>query len=373
MVFRRQKRKETSSNKKSGRFQKWARALVLTGAFTAVAAPMISTTTPFLPLAPQEDIVLAARMAPEARAQILKDKLGKSTLGRDILAYMNENNVQIVMQSGDEMHQKTGTGGTFRVAGLNRTKNQVVLNHDITSDAELLRALVHETRHAWQRRAKGFDTLRVTPPMDWARGRFMEADAFAFEAYFTYQYKKETGIDLAPKSLGALQGCNKTMTRSCLVESYEQDLRKGLSHEQAYEQLLIRAFRLVRAEDYDSFWHAALADKWKQNAANKDYADLLKSIACTPTSEDAFAATMREMTRPGLDAETSPFILQGWAAADFVSDVKTGGKISERKFKAVEEQWKAATTPHLQSCPAKPSAPEQVVSTSPPSPPPSVS
>lgn len=102
----------------------------------------------------------------------------KSALGREMLSFADQHDVTITY---DTSLESAGLFGRYEPA----TKT-ISLATTMTRTEEMI-CLAHELRHAWQDHAIGWTetcAAMITPQQRWAFRHMLEADAFAFSAYF---------------------------------------------------------------------------------------------------------------------------------------------------------------------------------------------
>ncbi len=109
----------------------------------------------------------------------LRQEFKKSVLGRDMLLFADDNKIAIV-------YADSALVSNGRFAEYSDIVSQVALRRSLTPDDQII-FLAHELRHAWQDKIlqEAEKNREFLSPADrWALLRYIEADAFAFSAYF---------------------------------------------------------------------------------------------------------------------------------------------------------------------------------------------
>ncbi len=73
----------------------------------------------------------------------------------------------------------------------------IELNRDIGTEESMMLTLAHEVRHSWHKREVKVGELNLDPKRAWISDRIQEADCFAYEIHFGYEYEKATGKSLS--------------------------------------------------------------------------------------------------------------------------------------------------------------------------------
>lgn len=120
----------------------------------------------------------------DARLNRIVARLRRSTLGEQLYAYAIQTNTHIQWVSEGD------------AAGSYRPSDQLIELKVSLPDESLVLTLAHELRHHWQFAALNANTWNKSPVQRWQFQRFVEAEACAFTANFSAQYKNETGNTL---------------------------------------------------------------------------------------------------------------------------------------------------------------------------------
>ncbi|MEZ0260173.1 MAG: DUF6782 family putative metallopeptidase [Alphaproteobacteria bacterium] len=367
-------------------WRKVARApkrLALSLAALAVFSPVMASAATPAPPQQQTYIVQAVSNAvpdakkPEkqdyAHSQARLDKiytmLQQTEAGRELLQFAERENLSIAMSDSKVMDDNPKD--RLFTKGLNYGR-YILLNGDIKSDDELMLTLVHELRHSWHERGIKTSGLPVTPKQEFLKRRIQEADAFAFEIHFGYEYEKATKktLDLGNR----FENCGAGNTSfPCLAQDYKYYRGKDKPVAEAYSKLLERTIRHVNGLDYDKSFIAQNDNGWSIATTQPELATRFKAKFEETASDAEFVAAMRKVatvgTTPGLD----PAALYTWTDADFLSLKKTGGQSKgdvkkldalEVKFNAARNSWiiytqaKEAEAAPIAQAPATPQAPE---------------
>lgn len=350
--------------KASRRLRALTAAAALTFGAAGVAGAQTAEVRPPQPVA--VTVTVAADKKPgyafsEQRLNAIKDKLQKTALGREMLNFAADQGISIGMSNSRTMDDAPGDG--FMVKGT-YSRSQILLNGDEKRDDELVLTLVHELRHAWHDLALRQGDLRLDPLRRLVRDRILEADVFAFEAHFGYEYEKATGARLR---LGnRMKPCTSSTSSLCILDGYAVNRNAGMEVSAAYGKLLEHTLRVVRAKDYDGDFLDSQIEDWQgiidDPSTGRDwFGD--GETGLTPDAD--FAAAMRRATVPGMTAGQGTSGLAAWTEKDFSSLRKTGGgnaatllRKSNEKFNQARAAWNAfqKQAPETLLTPASPPA-----------------
>ncbi|MEZ0225592.1 MAG: DUF6782 family putative metallopeptidase [Alphaproteobacteria bacterium] len=279
----------------------------------------------------------------EQRLMAIKAKMQKTPLGREMLKFADDQKISIGMSNSKVMDDEPGDG--FLVKGT-YSSGSVLLNGDEKKDDELVLTLVHELRHAWHDLALRQGDLRLDPLRRLIRDRVLEADVFAFEAHFGYEYEKATGARL---SLGnRMKPCKVSVSSLCILDGYAVNRNAGMEVSAAYGKLLERTLKVVHAKDYDGDFLDSQNEDWQgviddPGTGGDWFGDGENGL----TSEADFSAVLRRATTPGMAAGEGTSGLSSWAEKDFLSLRKTGGgdagtlRKSTEKYNQARAAWNA--------------------------------
>ena len=294
----------------------------------------------------------------QARVNAIEAKMRKTALGREMLEFAGDNGLTIRMSTSKVMDDKPNDG--FTIAG-NYGGTQIRLNGVEKSDDQVMLTLVHELRHAWHDFAIHAGDMRLDPTRSLVRDRLLEADVFAFEIHFAYEYEKATGIQL---HLGdRARPCSVTNESSrCLLAGYAADRAGGMDTPAAYGKLLERTLKHVHAEEYDPDFLSAQNESWQSVIDDPSSGKAL--FGADLTSDADFAATMRRVATVGMTPGATPSALAGWTEADLTSLAKTSGTGkaevkgldgATKKFDAAREAWNLYQMSVPEQAPGSPS------------------
>jgi hypothetical protein len=291
----------------------------------------------------------------EARLSGIKDKLRRTEIGRDMLAFAEEYKITIAMSNSKVMDDAPGDG--FKIKGT-YGQGEILLNGEEKRDDELVLTLVHELRHAWHDLALHQGDLRLDPLRRLTRDRILEADVFAFEAHFGYEYEKATGARLR---LGnRMKPCESSASSLCILDGYAVNRDSGMAVSTAYGKLLERTMKVVHAKDYDKDFLDSQNEAWQGVIDDPAKGlDVFGEGASGLTPDADFMALMRRATTPGMKAGEGISGLASWTEKDFSSLRKTGGgetavllRKSTDKFNRARAAWNAFQKQDSQMRPA---------------------
>jgi len=328
-------------------FNKAAKKSVLTVA--AASALVLGTSAPHAhTLSPlQREVITATQNAPAAapvvkyaysqeRLDSITAKIALMPAGQQLLDFAVRENIRIEMSDSKAMDDDT-TDNIF-IKGLN-FGHLIRLNGDIASDDIIMITLAHEVRHSWHDRAVHSDELQLEPRREWLKRRIQEADCFAYEIHFAYEYEKATGkvLDL---------GNRRTDDYAKLLAAYEGfRADPALTTGDAYTKLLEKTFIRVHGLEYDKRFNNQLSEIWNRVAANSGIAPAYAARMVNPSTDAEFVREMREVATAGLDFVNDPKALTNWTEADFLSFEKTGGA----PFRKDQETFNATQAKYLEA------------------------
>lgn len=297
----------------------------------------------------------------DARLDSIKQKFSETQSGRDMLSFAKKHKVKIEMSDSKRMDDDPNDG--LFIQGLNRW-TVIQLNSEIASDDMLMLTLAHEIRHSWHKREIKAGDLKLDPKRAWINDRVQEADCFAFEVHFGYEYEKATGKTLDPATREGGYGA---------LATYYTVLRdSGMETQKAYELLLEMAFIHTHNLDYDSNFLERQVKKWQGVVDRPSSGILYEKIWDHPETDAEFAAAMRRMTTIGMDTTRDVSALKNWKDADFVDLNKTGGSAArdlaelakaEAAFKAGEALWRDHWRSVMERIRVESAMPEKIVPT----------
>ncbi len=279
----------------------------------------------------------------QERLDRIEARMRQTDLGRQLLKFADDQNISISMSDSKVMNPSPKDA--IFIKGRNYS-TYILLNGETKSDDEIMITIAHELRHSWHERTIKSGDLELDPRHHWLMRRIQEADAFAFEAHFAYEYEKATGrqLDLGDR-WSACDGKNPYL---CVVEQYrrERDAKKPV--DQAYSDLLENTLRHVHQMRYDKTFVGELDDGWGTVIRDPQRGEFYAQRLDHPATDAEFVARMRKVATAGLVPGTDPAALTKWQDADFLSFDKTGGKekgdqkklISiEQKFAQAKDAW----------------------------------
>ncbi len=264
----------------------------------------------------------------EARLDTIKKKIALTPTGQALLDYAVRENIRIEMSDSKVMDDDPKDN--IFIKGLN-FGYLIRLNGDIASDDAIMLTLAHEIRHSWHDRTVKSDELQLEPRREWLKRRIQEADCFAYEIHFAYEYEKATG-----KKLNI--GNRVTNDYAKLLGGYEKArAAEGATVSSAYTALLEKTFLHVNGLDYDKRFTTQLKETWTEVAAKPGLAPSYSARMTDPATDADFVREMREVATAGLDIGFDPAALSTWTEADFLSFEKTGGKPSKADQQTFDE------------------------------------
>jgi hypothetical protein len=274
---------------------------------TALGLAALGASTPaFSPAAPDETdtynyVGTDQEMAP------LRTEFARTPLGRDILRFTDANGIKLVYDH-DGALKKVGNYATYY-------EKTMTLRPDLTTDEQIV-ILSHELRHAFQDIRLGYPQMEdnlLRPAQAWVLRRTIEADAFAFSAYFLADRMDRLGkIEKTPNIE------DEWSMAQPMVQAFKQ--KGSVTAEDFRDMALAPAYRRVDAAPSYAKSHLVLATRMTdvvdtsldiavaelgknqtQDAwANLEYAANL--IKTTPT-DDEFAAYIRRYGAPAFNTD----------------------------------------------------------------------
>ena len=344
----------TAWNKAQRRLRQGLCTLAAAGALTlgfntAAQAQSVDTKPPATAVVTAPDKHAAEVKADYAfsndRLVAIETRMRKTGLGRELLDFAAAYGVQISMSNSKVMDDNPQDG--FIVKGTYGGK-QIHLNGEEKSDDEILLTLVHELRHAWHHFVIHENAMRLDPTHMLTKDRLLEADVFAFEIHFAYEYEKATGVRL---DLGdRINPCDDDDESSaCLLSGYAADRATGAEAPAAYGRLITRTLEHVHAEEYDADFLSSQNDNWQSVIDNPGTGLAWFGVGDKGLTPDAdFAATLRRVATVGMTPGQGVSALKDWKDADFSSLAKTSGvdeaevkglDASIRKFNEAQNAW----------------------------------
>jgi hypothetical protein len=291
----------------------------------------------------------------EARLDKIMAQLALTESGRDLIAFGQEEGIPIIMSDSKAMDDKPKDRITIK--GLNYGSRYILLNGDTTRDDELMLTIVHELRHSWHERGIETSGLPSSPKQEFLKRRIQEADAFAFEIHFGYEYEKATGktLDIGNR----FEGCTGN-SFPCLAEDYRRMRDSGKPVSESYGRLLEKTIAHVHSLDYDKSFLAQNDNGWGVVAERPWLGANFRAKFENTATDAEFAAAMRKVATVGTKPGVDPAALTGWTDADFLSFKKTGGesKSDVRKLDALEVKFNTARLAWITYNQPKEAAPE---------------
>ncbi len=298
----------------------------------AHARPEAATTTQVA------DTVKVPYATSQARLDTIKAKIALTPTGQALIDYAVRENIRIEMSDSKVMDDDPKDN--IFIKGLN-FGYLIRLNGDIASDDAIMLTLAHEIRHSWHDRTVKSDDLQLEPRREWLKRRIQEADCFAYEIHFAYEYERATGKKLSI-------GNRVTNDYAKLLSGYEKArAAEGATVSSAYTSLLEKTFLHVNGLDYDKRFTEQLKDTWTDVAAKPGLAPVYSTRMIDPATDADFVREMREVATAGLDIGFDPAALSTWTEADFLSFEKTGGKPSrtdQQTFDDAQAKYLSART-----------------------------
>lgn len=258
---------------------------------------------------PTESVAVAQDIKPllEAFAQV--------SMGRDMLAMAEAHGVKIVY---DPTLSGSGTAGSYQ-----HTTKVVRMDPAQSMSAQVM-YLAHELRHAWQDNELQYGKMEsrlLTPNQQWTLRRYLEADAFAFSAYFMAVRMQELPDAEVPKG-------NEREIRAAKLLHAEFSSDDGLTGSEYKQFALDRMFNVLGGYN-DGHLRLALLSNDEMSNLIKDVMEHLRNgtveeavpavgklqdrMATTP-SQEAFEEYLRRFGGTSLSLD-QPTALQERAAA----------------------------------------------------------
>ncbi len=276
---------------------------------------------------------------------IVYSRMNATNIGRELMQFADKETLDVSFRNPRSAFHKDGTiveyDEIMLIAGVSYGSFITFDPRRGQVEDELLLTLVHELRHAWQdKTAKVFEGLTLSAKQEWLLDRFREADSFAYQIHFAYEYKKETGIEVA---VTGTRACHVFMSQSCLMEIYAEKRDSGMSAEEAYPFLLEAAFKHAKQLDYDGDFLHFKKKRWEEVIADPDKGALYEKNVNNPTSDAELVKALRRMVSTTLTPDASSG-MSTWTDEDILSFEKTGGldtRLTD-KFNEVEQLQKQA-------------------------------
>ena len=319
-------------------------ALSLSASFTAVAqAETRDNRPPAASMSKAEKQQKKDYAFSQERLDKIKERMRQTELGRELLQFAEDEQIRIGMSNSRTID--SDPKDNLFTKGRNYS-TYILLNGEMKSDEEIMMTLAHELRHSWHQRVVKSDELDLDPRRHWLKRRIQEADAFAFEVHFGYEYEKATGkqLDIGDR----FNACSGHTPFICLAENYRQARDGGKPAPEAYGELLERGMKHVRAMQYDKTFAGELDDGWGATVKTPTAGSAFANRFDHPVADSDFVAKMRAVATEGLVPGVDPAALTGWTDADFLSFDKTGGKskgdmkkldAAEKKFAEAKAAW----------------------------------
>ncbi len=267
------------------------------------------------------------------------EKTRATETGRGLLDFAATNKVKITIS--DSKHMDANPNDAILIRGLNHYTN-IELNSEIGTEESMMLTLAHEIRHSWHKRVVKMGELNLDPKRSWISDRIQEADCFAYEIHFGYEYEKATGKSLGLAASQAGYGG--------LATFYAGLRDSGVAPQDAYRQLVERAFAHTHSLQYDDNFLDKQLKNWSA-VVEKPFLGILYAKSWDdPTSAADFVKAMRHVTTVGTDTTKDLSALQSWKDEDFTNLDKTGGAAkddteklakAEVKFGEARGAWKA--------------------------------
>ncbi|MDF3024951.1 MAG: hypothetical protein K0R10_2312 [Alphaproteobacteria bacterium] len=284
------------------------------------------------------DTVKVPYATSQARLDTIKAKIALTPTGQALIDYAVRENIRIEMSDSKAMDDDPKDN--IFIKGLNYG-HLIRLNGDIASDDAIMLTLAHEIRHSWHDRTVKSDELQLEPRREWLKRRIQEADCFAYEIHFAYEYEKATGKKLSI-------GNRATNDYAKLLGAYEKArAAEGATVSSAYTALLEKTFVHVNGLDYDKRFTTQLQETWTEVAAKQGLMPSYSARMVDPATDADFVREMREVATAGLDIGFDPAALSTWTEADFLSFEKTGGtpsKKDQQTFDSAQAKFLEART-----------------------------
>jgi len=263
-----------------------------------LAAPMVVYNTD-----PVQSSEPAAMQVVQADMSLLRNEFSRTSLGRDMLAMADAHNITIEYDSA--LIESTA-------AGTYNAGNKKVRMDPSQPMAEQVMYLAHELRHTWQDLVLGYGEMEgrmLTPQQQWTLRRYLEADAFAFSAYFMAERMAELPDAPLPRGSREMESA-----RNLFAEFASDD---GLTHDEYRRFALERMFtfldsydenhlRLATAVntpiDNDIKFSQSLLGRGDLEAAYETMQGLQRNMQSTPSAE-AFAQYLRRFGGMSLEPQ----------------------------------------------------------------------
>lgn len=210
--------------------RKLARGAAMLALAVGMAAPMVIYHTD-----PARSNDAAMMAVVQTDISQLRAEFSRTSLGRDMLAMAAAHNIAIEY---DNALIESTAAGTY-------TASQKKVRMDPSQPmAEQVMYLAHELRHAWQDIVLGYGEMEnrpLTPQQQWTLRRYLEADAFAFSAYFMAERMTELPDAPLPGGTREMDSAKK------LFAEFESD--DGLTHDEYRRFALERMFTFLDSYD----------------------------------------------------------------------------------------------------------------------------
>lgn len=332
---RQQPQRSSRLKKLLATFNKHARKTALTAIAAVALVGGITHDSPPASALPETatatqtaDTVKVPYATSQARLDTIKTKIALTPTGQALLDYAARENIRIEMSDSKTMDDDPKDN--IFIKGLNYG-HLIRLNGDIASDDAIMLTLAHEIRHSWHERTVKSDDLQLEPRREWLKRRIQEADCFAYEIHFAYEYEKATGKKLAI-------GNRATNDYAKLLGAYEKARSaEGATVATAYSALLEKTFQHVNGLDYDKRFTTQLKETWTDVAAKPGLAPIYAARMVNTATDADFVREMREVATAGLEIGFDPAALSTWTDADFLSFEKTGGAPSKKDQQTFDE------------------------------------
>ena len=277
---------------KNSFMRRLARGTARAALLLAIAVPMtINETAPAI----SSDAIVASPAvaaiptpASSASIQPLRDEFSKTALGRDMLAMASYHNISIVY---DDKLSGSDTAGTYSFGDKTVRMSP---SQDMPSQ---IMFLAHELRHAWQDIALEYADMErrlLTPNQQWTLRRYLEADAYAFSAFFMADRMKELPDAAVP-------GGQREMAAAKLIHA-EFSSDDGLTNEEYRKHALDRMFDVLNGYNDN---HLTLA-KYSADELRNFATDILQHVT-NDNLDDAGLALDNMKTRMNSTPSTQEF------------------------------------------------------------------
>jgi len=216
--------------KKPTFMRKLARGVAMVALAVGLAAPMVIYHTD-----PARSNDAAMMDVVQTDISQLRAEFSRTSLGRDMLALAAAHNIAIEY---DGALTESTAAGTYN-AGQKKVRMD-----PSQPMAEQVMYLAHELRHAWQDIVLGYAEMEnrpLTPQQQWTLRRYLEADAFAFSAYFMAERMTELPDATLPGGNREMESARK------LFAEFDSD--DGLTHDEYRRFALERMFTFLDGYD----------------------------------------------------------------------------------------------------------------------------